>query len=101
MKKIHLSNTKIIIISFFSIFLLSSCANQYVDATVIEPYGFFYGIWHGICLPFALIGFVLSWFLSLFDILVFENLKFVGKPNTGTSYFVGYVIGLLGILSSN
>ena len=100
MKKIYLSNTKNIILLFFSIFILSSCATHYADATVNEPYGFLYGIWHGICAPFAFIGFVLSWFLNFFDIIIFENIKFVGKPNTGTSYFAGYAIALLVILSS-
>ena len=100
MKKIYLSYNKIIILLFFSIFILSSFATHYVDATVNEPYGFFYGIWHGICAPFVLIGFILSWFLNFFDIIIFENIKFIGKPNTGTSYIIGYVIGLLGIISS-
>ena len=94
MKNLNVIHIRNILIVIFTIFILSGCATHYIDATSADPYGFWYGIWHGFCLPFVLLGKVLSWILGIFDIIIFENLKFAGQPNTGTSYFIGYIIGL-------
>ena len=79
---------------FIATIILSGCATHYLDATNSEPYGFLFGIWHGFCAPFVLMGKILAWFLNYFDVVIFENIKFVGKPNTGTWYFIGYFFGL-------
>jgi hypothetical protein len=57
--------------------------------------GFFSGILHGIIFPFTLIGKITSWLLSIFDIHIFTNIQFIGRPNTGLwFYYVGYFFGL-------
>ena len=75
------------------IFSLLGCASHHAgDSNVV--YGFFYGLWHGICFPFVLIG-KLFYFLGFFESNFFENIKFIGQPNTGISYFLGFIIGIL------
>lgn len=80
--------------------IVSSCASHYSDATHSDPYGFFSGLLHGFLFPFVLVGFVISWMLSLLDISLWADITFVGKPNTGfTFYYVGYFIGVMTWLS--
>lgn len=80
--------------------LLSACASHYMDATSSEPYGFFSGLLHGFIVPFVLIGTVISWALSLIDVSLWADITFIGKPNTGfTFYYVGYFFGVMAWLS--
>lgn len=65
------------------LFLLTSCATQYQDATIYDPYGFFSGLLH---------GFV--WFPALI-ISFFSDITVIGMPNTGGGYFIGFVIGVI------
>ncbi|MEZ4980294.1 MAG: hypothetical protein R2769_01655 [Saprospiraceae bacterium] len=53
------------------------------EGSTAQQYGFLFGIWHGICFPFALIGKVLSMDVGIYA----EN-------NTGLFYWVGYILGL-------
>lgn len=62
----------------------SGCAQHLTDVNS-DPYGFFWGIWHGVIAPFT---FIASLFLD--DVYV------IGRPNTGILYYVGFVIGLFG-----
>ena len=87
-------NKRIFLIAVFS-FLLVGCATQYVDASVYEPYGFFSGCIHGILFPLELLIIIFSWILSIFDINLLPDVTLIGKPNTGLSYGIGYVFGLL------
>ena len=96
--------------------LLSACAThdgfeKNFDGTV-EPYGFFSGLWHGFIFPLVFASAVFVFALSLlvyiavaiYDALhgipigEFFNLgdlvNFVGEPNTGPFYYVGFLIGL-------
>ena len=98
--------------------LVSACATHSGYETnsdgTVEPYGFFSGMWHGLILPFAV------FFAILFNVLVnivhliswtadlvfgpknglplsfhwLDFFDFVGQPNTGFFYYVGYLIGL-------
>ena len=67
--------------------LLAGCARHYTG--VPEPYGFFYGFWHGLILPFSVIGY-----------FVMDGVYIIGQPNTGWSYFTGFGIGVLTLMSS-
>lgn len=50
----------------------------------MEQYGFFSGLWHGICLFFAVIG-------KLFGM----NIGIQALNNTGTTYWLGFLLGML------
>lgn len=78
-----------------SILMLCSCAKHYMGATYSDPYGFFSGVLHGFVFPFALISKIISWGSSIFDINIFTDIEFVGRPNTGLFfYYIGYFFGL-------
>src|SRR5262245_39264523 len=96
-----------------ALLLLAACASHggYETRTdgSIEPFGFFSGFLHGLLFPLALIGFVLAWCMKLllwipdhafgltygafFEALA-NRIYFVGQPNTGGFYYLGFVIGL-------
>ncbi|HAO99061.1 MAG TPA: hypothetical protein DCQ83_03335 [Fibrobacteres bacterium] len=73
---------------------LASCATHYTPEAIASPYGFFFGIWHGMIFPFSLLANIISWFLSLFDVHVLQSVQIFGRPNTGFFYYFGFVIGL-------
>lgn len=65
------------------VFSLTSCAaNGYAPYTS----GFFAGIWHGIVLPFALIG-------KLFG----ADIGIYAENNTGFFYWLGFISGIGGL----
>jgi hypothetical protein len=74
--------------------VLAGCASQYAPERMVHPYGFFYGILHGFLFPFALMGKLLSWALSLFGISFLDGVTIIGRPNTGFFYYFGFVLGL-------
>ena len=84
-KLFNMKKKNYIQITFLLIVLLtiSSCAPK---GHTSDEYGFFSGIWHGICFPFALIGKLLSFNLGLYA----EN-------NSGFFYWLGFIIGLGGL----
>lgn len=84
----------LIIISI--IFIVTGCASHYSPDSIDDPYGFFSGIWHGFVFPLSLAANIISWFLSLFDIFVFQDIQIIGRPNTGFFYYVGFILGLSG-----
>jgi len=71
--------------------LVSGCADtiSFVEATTAEPVGFWYGLWHGIILPFA-------WIISLFS----DETAIYAIYNNGGWYDFGFAIGV-GALSSS
>ncbi len=74
------------------IFLLcSGCADSvtFNSAATIEPVGFWYGLWHGMILPFA-------WFVSLFS----DSTAIYAIYNSGGWYDFGFAMGV-GALSSS
>ena len=64
--------------------LFSSCAevSNIEDCVSDEPYGFFFGVWHGVIAP---VSFVLSVF--------FEDIAMYAVNNTGGWYDFGFVLG--------
>jgi hypothetical protein len=75
--------TKNILITSIAILLLVTLSSCAPEGPTAQQYGFLFGIWHGICFPFALIGKVLSMDVGIYA----EN-------NTGLFYWVGYILGL-------
>lgn len=76
--------------------ILAGCATHYIDASYDEPFGFFFGIWHGFIFFFALLGKFISWCASFLGFEIFENLKLIGRPNTGWPfYYLGFALGIL------
>lgn len=73
---------------------ISGCANHFEPETFASPYGFFYGIWHGVLFPISVLANFVSWLLSLVDISFLEDIKIIGRPNTGFWYCLGFVLGL-------
>ena len=74
--------------------LLSSCAAHYSGDSVLDPYGFFSGLWHGFVFLFAVVANILSWLLGLVGISFLDSVQIVGRPNTGFFYYVGFFLGL-------
>lgn len=68
----------------FLIVVFSSCADvvEIEDCVVEEPYGFFFGLWHGFIAPFSFIG---SIFMS--DVAMYA------VNNNGFLYDLGFVLG--------
>ena len=62
---------------------ITSCAPE---GGTSREYGFFSGIWHGICFPFAIIGKIVG-----------ADIGIYAKHNSGFFYWIGYVIGLGGL----
>ena len=80
--------------------LLVGCASHYDEAEVLldlrEPFGFFSGVLHGFLFVFSLLGMLISWIAhTFFDALILADVRFIGKPNTGLSYGIGYFIGVI------
>lgn len=71
---------------FLVLLIVSSCAPS---GYTIEPSGFLSGIWHGICIPFAVIGKIFG-----------ADIGITASHNTGTFYWVGVLIGIGGLGSS-
>lgn len=65
--------------------LLTGCASQ-SDVNAGEIAGFWFGLWNGITLSFALIG-------SMFS----DNILIYYPLNKGLLYDLGYVIGIHGL----
>lgn len=65
------------------IITMSSCAPE---NRTYDEYGFFSGIWHGFCLPFALIG-------KLFG----ADIGIYAQHNSGFFYWVGFLLGIGGL----
>jgi hypothetical protein len=42
----------------------TGCAAHYTADAVQNPYGFWFGIWHGMVFPFALLTIIISWTAS-------------------------------------
>jgi hypothetical protein len=73
------------------ILLLSGCADKltFTQAALRHPVGFWYGLWHGMIMPFA-------WVISLFV----KNVAIYAVYNNGGWYDFGFVIGCAIIIGS-
>ncbi len=67
------------------LFLMTGCADTipYKLDSFIQPVGFWYGLWHGMILPFA-------WFWSLFS----DNTAIYAAYNNGGWYDFGFMLGV-------
>lgn len=79
-------NTKInyTLVGITLLLSLSGCADH-IDVTKLSemvPVGFWYGLWHGMILPFA-------WFVSLFD----SDVAIYATYNNGGWYDFGFCLG--------
>jgi len=74
-----------ILIGVLLLMLLSGCADSvsFNKAAMIDPVGFWYGLWHGLIFPF-------SWFISLFS----DNVAVYAIYNNGGWYDFGYLLGI-------
>ena len=93
-KSIQISIYTRVVLITIAILWLSSCATYTPPGSDWEGYGFFSGWIHGLLLPFAIIAKVMSFFLSLIGIDYMNKFEIIGDPNSGTSYYIGYLIGL-------
>jgi hypothetical protein len=82
------------IIAIGSMLTVAGCATQYAPGHMGDPYGFLSGILHGFLLPFALMGKLLSWVMSLFGVSFLDSVTIIGRPNTGFFYYFGFVLGV-------
>jgi hypothetical protein len=78
------NNLKSLLPFILLLVLFSSCAevSNIEDCVTDEPYGFFFGIWHGVIAP---VSFVLSVF--------FDDIAMYAVNNTGGWYDFGFVLG--------
>ncbi len=67
---------------------LSGCADQvsFIEAATHQEVGFWYGLWHGLILPF-------SWIISLFD----KDVAVYAIYNNGGWYDFGFLLGAASI----
>jgi len=75
-------------LTILAILILSGCADSVAPEQIssIDPVGFWYGLWHGMILPFA-------WFVSLFD----SDVAVYAVYNNGGWYDFGFVMGVGGL----
>ena len=85
---------RLIFLTIGVLFFLSGCAGHY-DLNSGDTYGFFSGLWHGLIWVFSVAVMAISWFLELFSIDFLSKIVAIGKPNTGMTYYGGYLIGVL------
>ena len=70
---------------FVLILMAGGCADQvsFYEAANVAPVGFWYGLWHGMILPFA-------WLCSLFD----DHVAIYAIYNNGNWYDTGFALGV-------
>jgi hypothetical protein len=68
---------------------LAGCAHHFAPEEIGDPYGFFSGLWHGYIIFFSFLG----W-------LFVDDVYMIGQPNTGLFYYIGFGLGLMGVLGS-
>jgi hypothetical protein len=73
---------------------LAGCVAHYSPEHAGNPYGFFFGIWHGMIFPFSVIGKLISWIASFFGSSLLDSVTIFGQPNTGFWYYVGFALGI-------
>ena len=74
--------------------LITGCAAQYEGVSYYDPYGFFSGLLHGLVAPIALLLKLLDWVTNIIGVDVLGEIYAIGKPNTGLTYWLGFILGL-------
>ena len=82
-------NKSIILLVSIILVLFSSCAQAIPiqECIVNEPYGFWYGLWHGMIILFSFIG-------SFFN----DDIVIYAVNNTGTWYDFGFVLEIEAVI---
>lgn len=70
-----------------ALLILTGCADSVslTEAISMDKVGFWYGFWHGICLPFSFIG------------SLFSDISIYATYNNGGWYDFGFFLGVGGI----
>ena len=76
------------LILLIALFVLGSCADtiDIQECVDNDPYGFWYGLWHGMITPFSFLG-----------SLIWENTSVYAINNTGGWYDFGFLLGIGGL----
>lgn len=83
------------LILIIAIICISGCAAHYSPDAILDPYGFFSGLWHGAISSLTISINIFSWLLSLFGISFLNDIQIIGKPNDGFFYYFGFLIGFM------
>jgi hypothetical protein len=75
-----------IIIGLMMLFIVTSITSCAPENHSSHEYGFFGGIWHGI-----------TWFFALIGTLFGADIGLYAGNNTGFTYWLGFIIGLVGL----
>ena len=78
---------------------IAGCATHYTPAIVNSPYGIVSGVWHGMVSPFALVANLISWLAGLVGLSVWDSIQIIGRPNTGSPYYVGFAVGVVAYIA--
>ncbi|MCK5020899.1 MAG: hypothetical protein KAS32_28015 [Candidatus Peribacteraceae bacterium] len=76
-------NKTILVVLMVCILSLTGCADNIQVTTSLDPVGFWYGLWHGMILPFA-------WIISLFS----DSTAIYAVYNNGGWYDFGFFLGV-------
>ena len=73
---------------------VTGCAAHYTVASYSDPYGFFGGLLHGVVAPLAVLLKLLDWLTNILGVNLMGEVYAVGQPNTGLTYWIGFILGL-------
>ena len=73
----------------FALLLLSGCADKvsFATAAVTTPVGFWYGLWHGLTVPFSFFGMLFTSDIAVYAIY-----------NNGGWYDFGFMLGIAALV---
>ena len=74
--------------------VITGCAAQYQGISYNDQYGFFGGLLHGLVAPIALLLKLFDWVTNIIGVNLMSEVYVVGKPNTGLTYWIGFILGL-------
>jgi hypothetical protein len=74
--------------------VITGCAAQYQGISYSDPYGFFGGLLHGLVAPIVLLLKLFDWITNIIGVDVLGEIYAIGKPNTGLTYWIGFILGL-------
>jgi hypothetical protein len=74
---------------------LSGCATHFSPDRISDPYGFFFGLWHGAIAVFTITINIVSWLIEMIGIDILKNIQIIGRPNTGFWYYAGFAVGFI------
>ena len=79
-----MTSTLRLLVPLALVLLIAGCGFATTDASVLDPPGFFLGVWHGLLAPWTLI------------LRLFFDIKMYAFPNSGWLYDFGFLIGIVG-----